>query len=220
MQLTAALAAALGVSWASGMNLYAAVAVLGFMHHFGGVELPGDLAVTAHPAVLILATVMYLIEFVADKVPYVDTVWDVVHTFIRVPAGAALAAASFADYGPVAETIFVLLGGGLALSSHSSKAATRVAVNMSPEPVSNSLVSLGEDGLVFGLVALAIFHPVLAILAMMGIIALTIYLLPKIIRLLLVAFGKIKRFLTGSGPVTGEVVGETIVTVVVDSIIE
>lgn len=197
MDLAAAIAAALGVSWASGVNLYAAVAMLGCLHRFGGVELPGELAVTANPFVMGLAAVLYCVEFVADKVPYVDTCWDVVHTFIRIPAGAALAAAAVIDVEPQWKAVAFLLGGGIALSSHGSKAATRVAINLSPEPFTNALASVGEDGLAFGIVALAILHPIVAIGAMVVILALTIYLLPKIIRLLLIAFAQIRRFLFG-----------------------
>jgi hypothetical protein len=191
MELATALAVALGSSWASGINLYAAVAMLGCLHHFGGVELPGGLDVTANPVVLIVAVVMYCIEFVADKIPYVDTCWDLLQTFIRIPAGAALAAASFADFDPVTRALMILLGGGIALSSHASKAATRVAINTSPEPFTNSIASVGEDGLAFGVVALAVYHPIMAVFVVVCILAVTIYLLPKIFRLISTIFRRI-----------------------------
>lgn len=174
--------------------------MLGCLHRFGAVELPGDLAVVANPIVMFVAIAMYCVEFIADKVPYIDTCWDIVHTFIRVPAGAALAASAFADYSPATRMLFVLLGGGIALSSHGSKAATRVLINASPEPFTNSIASTGEDGLAFGIVALAIFHPIIAIILVIGFIALTIYLLPKIIRLLIVGFRKLMRVASGEAP--------------------
>lgn len=185
VELVAAIAAALGASWASGINLYAAVAMLGCMHRFGGVELPGDLVVLSSWWVIVISAAMYCVEFVADKIPYVDSVWDVVHTFIRIPAGAALAAGSFADFDPVVRTVLFLVGGTIAASSHGTKALTRATINTSPEPVSNILASTGEDAVAFGVVWLAVRHPILAIVAVVALLALTIYLLPKIIRLFL-----------------------------------
>ena len=155
------------------------------MHRFGGVELPGGLDVAGNWIVIAIALLLYVVEFVADKIPYVDTCWDLVHTFIRVPAGAALAASSFADFDPVTRTILFLLGGGIALTAHGTKAATRVAINASPEPFTNSIASVGEDALVFGVMSLIILHPIIGLLVIVAILAVTVYLLPKIIRLVI-----------------------------------
>ncbi len=221
MDLTSAVAVALGSSWASGINLYASVAMLGCMHRFGGVQLPGDLDVVANPFVIVIAALMYVVEFVADKIPFVDSCWDVVHTFIRVPAGAALAAASFADYSPTVRAVLFLLGGSIALTSHGTKAATRIAINASPEPFTNSIASVGEDVAAFSVVSLAVLHPILGILVVVAILAATAYLLPKIIRLLIAGFRKIKAFLFG-GPVdglaetAGQVAAETVINALLD----
>jgi hypothetical protein len=197
MHLTSAIAVALGSSWASGINLYAAVAMLGCLHRFGGVELPGDLAICSNWLVILVAVVMYCVEFVADKIPYFDTCWDVIHTFIRVPAGAALAAASFADFDPATKAVLFLLGGGIALTAHGSKAATRVLINTSPEPFTNFAASVGEDAAAFSMVWLVVFFPILGLLVLIALFAATAYLLPKIIRLLVIGFQRLRTFLTG-----------------------
>src|SRR5437764_4838110 len=123
------LTTALGSAWLSGINLYATVATLGLLQRFGLARLPGDLAVLSHDWIIALAGALYLIEFVADKIPVVDTVWDAIHTFVRVPAGAILAASAFAYFDPPVRVAALLIGGGLALGSHGGKAVTRVAVN-------------------------------------------------------------------------------------------
>src|SRR5688572_31685823 len=138
------LSLALGSAWTSGINLYATVTVLGLLQKFGAAKLPGGLDVLDNWWIIGVAGFLYLVEFFADKIPYVDSVWDVVHTFIRVPAGAALAAASFGDYNRGVQAAALLLGGGLALSSHGTKASSRMAINTSPEPVSNIAASLFE----------------------------------------------------------------------------
>jgi hypothetical protein len=147
LDLASLAALAAGLGWASGLRLYALVFTLGALARFAGVQLPGGLDVLAHPLVLVLSGLLLLAEFFADKIPYVDSLWDTAHTFIRIPAGAALAAAVVADHGAAAEIAMALLGGGLAAGTHLAKAGARAAINTSPEPVSNVSASLGEDAL-------------------------------------------------------------------------
>jgi hypothetical protein len=173
---------ALGSSWASGINLYAMVATLGLLGRFAGLELPGDLGIVTDWWVIGIASVLYVVEFAADKVPIVDSIWDVVHTFIRVPAGAVVAAAALGDFSPWVQVVAFLLGGGVALSSHGAKAATRVVANMSPEPASNITLSVVEDVVAVGGTLLAAFLPIL----MLGFVAIAvtavIWLAPKVFR--------------------------------------
>src|SRR5438874_4812971 len=152
---------ALGTSFASGLNLYATVAAAGLFERLGIVHLPDSLQVLAHPAVLGLAIALFVIEFVADKVPYVDSVWDAVHTFIRPPAAAFLSYSAFSGNVPEEWRIgAALLAGSVALTSHGAKATTRAAVNASPEPLSNWTLSTVEDVLAVFLAWLAAAHPV------------------------------------------------------------
>lgn len=160
-QLISTIAIAMGASWVSGINLYAAVATLGLLGRFSHLQLPGELEVLTSWWVIGIAAVLYVIEFVADKVPYVDSTWDVIHTFIRVPAGAVLAASAFGDFDRSIQVIALLLGGGLALSSHGTKAATRAMLNASPEPVSNWVASVAEDIVAVLSVIVSVFVPVL-----------------------------------------------------------
>jgi hypothetical protein len=160
-QLISTIAIAMGASWVSGINLYAAVATLGLLGRFSHLQLPGELEVLTSPWVIGIAVVLYVIEFVADKVPYVDSTWDVIHTFIRIPAGAVLAASAFGDFDRSIQVIALLLGGGLALSSHGTKAATRAMLNASPEPVSNWVASITEDILAVLSIVASVFVPVL-----------------------------------------------------------
>jgi len=153
------LSLAMGSAWLSGINLYATVLALGLLQRFHVAHLPGDLAYLSHTWVLVAAGALYAIEFVADKVPAVDSAWDMLHTFIRVPAGAILAATAFAHFEPSVRLIALLVGGGVALSSHSAKAATRLAANTSPEPFSNVALSLLGDGIVVGGSVLLAKHP-------------------------------------------------------------
>ena len=160
-QLISTLAIAMGASWVSGINLYATVATLGLLSRFAHLPLPGELQVVTSWWVIGVAVVLYLIEFVADKIPYVDSTWDVIHTFIRVPAGAVLAATAFGDFDRSIQVIALLLGGGLAFSSHGTKAATRAMLNASPEPVSNTVASILEDILAVVSIVCSMFLPVL-----------------------------------------------------------
>ena len=157
------LGVAMGSAWLSGINLYAAVGMLGLLEHYGVAHLPGSLGVLGKWWIIGLACLLYLIEFVADKIPAVDTAWDALHTFIRVPAGAVLAAAAFANFDPAVRIVALLLGGGIAFGSHGAKAATRAGANLSPEPFSNIGLSLLEDVVVIGSSALMAFHPAVLI---------------------------------------------------------
>jgi hypothetical protein len=154
---------AMGSAWLSGINLYATVATLGLLQRFQFVQLPGSLSYLSHPWVLGAAIGLYVVEFVADKIPAVDSVWDVVHTFIRVPAGAILAASAFAHFDPAIRMLALLLGGTLALSSHGTKTATRLTANTSPEPFSNVLLSLIEDAFTVGASVLMAKYPLVII---------------------------------------------------------
>jgi hypothetical protein len=190
MEALNVLALGLGAAWASGLNLYAAVLLLGGLQAFGIVTLPPDLAVLSHPAVLIAAAFLYAVEFVADKVPGVDSVWDAVQTFIRIPAGALLAAGAVGSYGEGYEVALALLAGGtLAAASHAAKAGSRVAINASPEPFSNWTASFVEDFLVLGGLILALFKPAL-FLTLLGAFLLGVaWLVPKLWRGLRRLFG-------------------------------
>jgi len=172
----------LGTSFASGLNLYATVVALGLLHRFEVLQLPPSLEVLAHPAVLAAGIALYVIEFFADKIPYVDTTWDIIHTFIRPPAAALLAYSAVGDVPEAWSLAAGLLAGGIALTSHGTKASTRAAANASPEPLSNSVLSLGEDGLALGLTWLAGTHPLITIGVVIVLLALSTYLLIKLFR--------------------------------------
>ena len=193
---------AMGTAWTSGINLYATVAALGIAQAAGLVHLPPGLEVLANPAVITIAVVMYFVEFFADKVPYVDSGWDAVHTFIRVPAGALLAARAIGPTDPALEVVAALAGGSVALASHGTKAATRLAINASPEPFTNWAASIAEDIVAFLGVWAAFAHPYLMLALVLGFLALAIYLVPKILRALRSLFQKLfgKREPTISPP--------------------
>jgi hypothetical protein len=182
MNLIHTIAIGMGASWVSGLSLYAAVATLGLLSRFAQLELPGELNVLTNWWVIGIAVALYVVEFIADKIPVVDSAWDVVHTFIRIPAGAVLAATAFGDFDKSIQVIAFLLGGGLALSSHGTKAATRAIVNTSPEPVSNIVVSLTEDVIAVVSILLAVFLPVLLFLVVATGLGISVWLLPKVIR--------------------------------------
>jgi hypothetical protein len=153
----------LGFSLAAGVNLYATVAILGLASRYGWVQLPDQFTVFDNPWIIGLAAALYVVEFVADKIPWVDSIWDSVHTFIR-PAGAALiAVASLGEASPGLQGAIALLGGLVAAGSHVTKAGTRVAANTSPEPFSNWFLSLAEDVFVIGLSFLTLKFPLLAL---------------------------------------------------------
>jgi hypothetical protein len=172
----------LGSAWLSGFNLYATVLTLGLLQRFNLVNLPGDLRILSQWWVIAAAAVLYLVEFVADKIPVVDSVWDAIHTFIRVPAGAVLAASAFAEFDPAVRAIALLAGGTLALGSHGAKASVRMTANASPEPFSNIILSTAEDIFTIGLAALAAFHPVVILAIIAVFLLLLAWIGPKIFR--------------------------------------
>jgi hypothetical protein len=185
---------ALGSAWTSGINLYATVAVLGLLERYGLAHLPGDLKVLANPWVLGVALALYVVEFCADKIPYVDTVWDAVHTFVRVPAGAVLAYGATAQLDPAARTVALLAGGGLALSSHATKATLRAAANVSPEPFSNWALSITEDVVAVAAIVLAVVKPLAVLFVILVFLLVAAWLLPKIVR-------RLRRLITRAGEI-------------------
>jgi hypothetical protein len=151
---------AAGSAWLSGINLYATVFMLGMLQRFSLAHLPGDMSYLAHTWVIVLSGILFGVQFIADKIPAVDSAWDMAHTFIRVPAGAVLAATAFAHFDPSVRLAALLLGGGIALSSHSAKTASRLVANTSPEPFSNLVLSLLGDIVTLGGTTLMVIHPV------------------------------------------------------------
>ena len=194
-QLASTLALVLGVGWASGINLYAAIAVLGFAGATGNLELPAELETIQDPLVIGIACLMYVVEFFADKTPGVDSAWDTVHTFIRIPAGAMLAAGAVGDVTPALEIGAGLLGGSMAMGSHFTKASTRLLINTSPEPFSNWGASISEDLMVFGGLWAMLNHPWTFLGLMLVFIVLVIWLLPKLWRVVRAVFRRIGGWL-------------------------
>ncbi|MGA8262477.1 MAG: DUF4126 domain-containing protein [Arenicellales bacterium] len=182
MDVVAIIARTMGVAWASGINLYATIVVLGWLGSTGQIDLPPGLQILENPGVMLAAAFMYCVEFFADKVPAVDTGWDALHTFIRIPAGAMLAAGSVSPLGHEAQFVALILGGTLTAGSHFTKAGSRVLINTSPEPFTNWLASIGEDVLVIAGVWTSLNHPVLFIVLLAAFIALVIWVTPKIWR--------------------------------------
>ena len=196
MTLLNTLALAMGSSWVSGINLYASVATLGLLGRFANLSLPGELTALTSWWVIGVALVLYLIEFVADKIPLVDTSWDLIHTFIRIPAGAVLAMAAFGDFDPGVQAVAFLLGGGLALSSHGTKTSTRAVLNTSPEPATNVVASLVEDVVAVGSILLAAFYPLLLVVVIVIALVISLIVLPKTVRYFRGVIGKMRE---GSG---------------------
>ena len=184
MDLLQTLGLALGAGFSSGLNLYATIATLGLLQRFGIIHLPASLQVLSHPWVLGIAIALYAIEFLADKIPYVDSVWDLVHTLIRPPAAALLAYSATVAAAPEWRWGAALLAGGVALTSHSAKASTRAAANTSPEPFSNWLLSLGEDTLAVWLTWMATVHPAATIVVVSLLLLLAAVLLFYLFRFL------------------------------------
>jgi hypothetical protein len=180
-QISTTLALSMGLAWASGLNLYATLFTLGYLANTGNIDLPQNLQIVADPMVMGAAGVMYLLEFFADKIPGVDTGWDAIHTFVRIPAGAMLAAGAIGNLNPVVEITAAILGGGLAAGTHATKAGTRVLINSSPEPFSNWIASITEDVVVVSGVWACINHPILFLVALIFFMLLMIWLLPRIL---------------------------------------
>lgn len=197
MEWFSTLSLALGSAWTSGINLYATVTVLGLLEKFGGTKLPGGLDALDNWWIIGVAGGLYLVEFFADKIPYVDSVWDVVHTFIRVPAGAVVAYAATNQMDPSVYISAALLGGGLALSSHGTKTALRVGANLSPEPVSNWVLSLVEDVIAFVGTLLAVFAPFIISGVLIIFVLFFLWFFPKVFRRLRRMFKAVRAFLRG-----------------------
>ncbi len=189
---------AMGAAWASGINLYATVLLVGLLGTFGLVPLPDGLSVLTSPIVLTVAGVAYVVEFFADKIPGLDSFWDAVHTFIRIPAGAAMAAGATSGLGEDYMVALALLGGAaVAAGSHATKAGSRAIINTSPEPVTNWAASFFEDVLVVGGLLLAIFKPALFLIFALVFFLAALWLLPKIWRGLRALY---RRFTGKAGP--------------------
>lgn len=194
----AAIAVALGAGWASGLNTYAVVLVLGAAQRLGFVALPADLHVLASPWVMGVAALLFALNFFADKIPYVDSINDALQTFVRVPAGFLLAYAAAAGLSPEIAVIAGLLGGTLAIGTHVAKTGSRALINTSPEPFSNIAASVGEDVTVIGGLALAIAHPITFLCLLALFVLVLIWLLPRLIRLALTPFRRLARSRAGS----------------------
>jgi len=214
------IAMTLGVAWASGINLYAAILVMGILGAGGYTQLPPSLTILQDPLVLTAAGVMYFVEFFADKIPGVDSAWDAIHTFIRIPAGAMLAvgAAQGMEINQAAELAAALLGGSLAATSHLTKASTRLVLNASPEPVTNWTASFAEDLAVIGGLWASLNYPWAFIVFIVIFVALAIWLLPKLWRALKGIVATIRHWLGKKKP--DESVNEVADENIIDNLIE
>jgi len=197
MEWFSTLSLALGTAWTSGINLYATVSVLGLLQKFALTKLPGGLDVLDNWWIIGVAGFLYLVEFFADKIPYVDSVWDVVHTFIRVPAGAVVAYAATNEMDAGVGVIATLVGGGLAFSSHGTKAALRAGANLSPEPVSNWALSIVEDVIAFAGSLLAVFAPILIAIVLLVFAVFFAWFAPKVFRAVRKLFNGIRALFRG-----------------------
>jgi len=193
MDILSNLGALLGGSWASGVNLYLTIAVLGILDKMNVLSLPGDLEVISNPFIIGIAIVIYLIEFFADKIPLVDSAWDSIHTFIRPIGGAALSYMAMADMGPVAQIPAALLSGTIAMDSHLTKATTRAAINTSPEPFTNSVASVSEDAMVVGVIWMIVKHPIIAGIAVILFVLFSIWFLKMMFKFVKKIFSRGKK---------------------------
>jgi hypothetical protein len=200
--LTQVIALTMGVAWASGINLYAAVAVLGIAGAGGYVALPAELSIVQDPLVIAAAVFMYCVEFFADKTPGVDTAWDALHTFIRIPAGAMLAAGAVGDVDPALAIAAGLIGGSVTAATHATKAGTRVLINTSPEPFSNWFASFAEDIAVFAGLWAALNHPVIFLGLLIAFLLFLCWLLPRLWRGIRAVLGRIAAFFGRRPPST------------------
>ncbi len=192
------IALSMGAAWASGINLYAAVFMLGYLGSTGNIALPPEMMVVTDPLVMTAAGLMYCVEFFADKTPGVDTAWDTLHTFIRIPLGAVLAMSAVGDTTPAVELAAFLVGGSLTAATHATKTGGRVLINTSPEPVSNWFTSLGEDFLVIVGVWTALTHPLVFVIFLVLFIILIAWLLPKIWNGIKRVISTLKEFIKGN----------------------
>jgi len=193
VNLISTIGLAMGSSWVSGIRLYATIATLGLLSRFAHLPLPGELAVLNNWWIIGISSGLFIVEFFADKIPYLDSGWDVVHTFIRIPAGAVLAAAAFGDFDRRVQLVALLVGGGIALSAHGTKATARAAVNLGPEPFSNVVVSLIEDVIAVVSVVLSFLLPIVIIVLVTGFVVLSIIILPKVLRAVRGGVRKVSR---------------------------
>lgn len=193
-------ALAAGMAWGSGLRLYAVLFAAGLLGRLGYVDLPPGLEILEHNWVLLAAGTMLAIEFLADKVPAVDTLWDAVHSFIRIPAGAVLAAAAMSEAEPAVALVAAILGGTLAAGTHAAKAGSRALINTSPEPFSNIAASFGEDALLVGGLYLAWAHPLAFLAALALFVLLLVWLLPKLWRGVRLVFGRLFGRAPAAGP--------------------
>ena len=199
-QIIKTISLSMGAAWASGINLYATVFVLGILDATGNLVLPQGLEILSDPVVLWASGFMYCVEFFADKTPGVDTGWDAIHTFIRIPAGVMIAAGAVGDVNPSLALAAGILGGGLATGSHLTKSGSRLLINTSPEPFSNWTASILEDVLVIGGILAALHYPFLFLMLLIGFICLIVWLLPKIWRGVKMLFAKIKSVFNKDAP--------------------
>lgn len=197
-QIVQTISMTMGAAWASGINLYAAILVLGIAGLSGHIALPESLHILMNPLVIGAAGIMYIAEFIADKIPIFDSGWDGIHTFIRIPAGALMAAGAVGDVSPAMAIAAGICGGGMAATSHAAKAGSRVIINTSPEPVTNWTASLAEDVAVIGGIWAALNKPWLFLGLMVVFLVLVIWLLPKIWKGIKKVFGFIGRLFSGA----------------------
>lgn len=191
MELISNLALAGGLSWASGIRLYATVFIVGVLSKFNYIHLPDTLEILSNPYVIGASGFLMTIEFLADKIPYIDSAWDSLQTFIRIPAGALLAMGAINTNDPLIATIAALLGGSLTGMTHATKAGSRALINTSPEPVTNIAASFGEESLLLGGGWLALMHPAVFIGVLFGFVLLMFWLLPKVWRGAKMVFSKL-----------------------------
>jgi len=195
-QIIKTISLTMGAAWGSGINLYATILVLGLLGLTDNIVLPQGLDILMNPLVIGAAGAMYFVEFFTDKIPGVDTGWDTLHTFIRIPAGVLLAAGAVGDVNPAVAVAAGILGGGLSASTHATKAGTRLLINASPEPVSNWTASVLEDVAVISGVWAALVHPWVFLVILILFVLLLIWFLPKL-------WGAIKKFFSFLGKIFG-----------------
>lgn len=202
--IIATIALTMGTAWASGINLYATIGMLGLLGATGHIILPESLVVLQDPLVIMAAAIMYCVEFFADKTPGVDTGWDAIHSFIRIPAGVILASAAVGDVTPALAIAAGILGGSIAATSHMVKAGSRVLINTSPEPFTNWTASVVEDVAVFAGLWTALNYPVLFLVVFVLFICFAFWIMPKIWSGLTYIFAKIKSLFTSTPPTASE----------------
>jgi hypothetical protein len=196
MDVVSNIALATGLGWASGIRLYATVFTIGLLGKFGFIHLPTSLDILSNPYVVSLSGALFAVEFLADKFPYVDSLWDSIHTFIRIPAGALLAMGAIDSADPLVMTSFALIGGSLAGGAHFAKSGSRALINTSPEPFSNVIASFGEEGMVATGLWLSLVYPVMFLIFLSFFVMITIWLLPRLwrgVRLVLRAPGRLDK---------------------------